>query len=265
MHSLIVRFRCAVLAAVLLAPAGPAAATTFVFPRNGLSSADEAFVLYTDNCGRPHPDPQRVPEVRPVAGGFEVDVYLEDPDPTEICLAAPPPNALRRVPLGRLALGFYSVRMREHVRPFGGTGYTLLSTKFEGLEVRATPNPAVSGTWFDRTRSGTGVMINLVESAGALEPRVFVILNTLGSAGQPLWYWGLGTFADARLEVPLSLGGGGATGAVAVFEYTGCGRATFSVSNLDVQFPAGTSTLQQLTGVVGVAACEPPLHLTERL
>jgi hypothetical protein len=76
---------------------------------------------------------------------------------------------------------------------------------------------------------------------------------------------GLGSFAEARLEVALSLGGGGTTGAVAVFEYTGCGRATFSVSNLDVRFPAGTSTLQQLTGVVGVAACEPPLHLTERV
>jgi hypothetical protein len=247
------------LALVGLLVAGSASAASFVFPRNGLSAVDEAFVLYTDSCGQPDTDPMRAPEIHRDLSQITVDIYLAEPESPVVCIATFAPPVLKRVSLGRLTKGFYSVRMREYVRPFASTVYTLRDESFEGFEVRNTPNPDISGTWYDPTAAGTGLVINLVPSPGLLDPRAFVILATVNAAGQPVWYSGVGVFVDARLEVSLTLGGATAPAGVGVFEYDGCGRAHFRVDNLALRFPAGRASLQQLTQTVGVSACTPPL------
>jgi hypothetical protein len=252
--------RASFVCLLLCLGANAASAATYVFPRNGLSSADEAYVLYTEACGLPDRDATRAPEIRREGQIIRVDLYRVRPQQPDICFSAGPPPTLHPIALGRLPEGFFSVEMREHVRDHDATVYTLLDSNYEGLEVAETPNPAISGGWYDPTRSGTGVFINLVPSPGQFEPLALLVLSTLDAAGTPVWYSGAGTFSNATLDIALTRGGDAATTARAIFRYEGCGQATFRVDGPPLRFPVGETPVTQLTRTLDVAGCSPSTY-----
>jgi hypothetical protein len=237
----------------------------FVFPRNGASPADEIHVLYADNCGRPHPDERRAATV--TRSGFQVvvDIYLAQPE-SPFCLAIASPDTLYPVSIGTLAKGLYSVTRRLHVRPADMDEYSLLSESIDSILIDDTPNPAISGTWFNPDASGTGIVLSLVANpdpntrsdAGLL----FIATQTL--SGEPEWLSGIASFDSGVLTVPMRRAGtpgSAAADATAVFTYLGCGEATLSATAEDLVFPQGEETLMQLSKTDGLAGCNPP---TER-
>ena len=245
-----------ILALLALAAGGGARAYTYVFPRDGLSSADEAFVLFVDSCGDPHLDPSHPPSVRRDGSTIGVDIYVVPS--LEVCFSAGPPPILLPIALGRFPRGGYTVRTREIVS--NENEFRVLHLDWQELRVRDTPNRAVSGTWFDAEHPGAGVVVNLVDTPGEPEPRAFVVVATLDADGRPAWYTGVGSFADARLDVALTLGGDAAPSRRGTFTYDGCGRARFQVDDPTLRFPIGDAPLRQLTAIPGLLPCEPPTY-----
>ncbi len=236
----------------------------FVYPRDGASPLDDIYVLYADSCGRPHPDPTRAADIQIVDGLVNVDIFLVEPE-LPVCIAVFLPDRLVATPIGRLARGTYDVRRRLHVREFGGSGHRLVLESFDSITVGHAPNPAVSGTWFDPLAPGAGVVVNRLptatdEDADADAPTILFLATRLAN-GQAEWLSGLGSFVDGVLSVPLRRSTNAANGsadATAVFRYLGCSQSTLEVSGLDLEFPRGNATLQQLSGTAGVAGCRPP-------
>jgi hypothetical protein len=228
----------------------------FGFPRNGLSSKDEAFVLYADNCGRPHVDPTRAATVLREETGWVVDIYLvavED----EVCLAVLAPDTVLAVSLGNLPKGWHQVQRRLHVRPSGAGPhqYQLLYSNWSGFTVGDTPNPALSGAWYDPAVPGTGLFINLLPTMqGEFDPRVVVYLANLDPTGRPTWSTGIGQFIDGAMRVELREGGVAGGVRTMTFAYQGCGKAQMSFADA----PARVANLSQLTTVNGLDSCNPP-------
>jgi hypothetical protein len=253
---------CAALLLSLLAPLALAQLTeppdhldNFLYPQNGLSSTDEAFVMYADNCGRPHPDTRRPATVSREQDGWVVDIYLVM-DEAEICFAALAPDSLFSISLGNLSKGFQPVRRRLHLRQADGS-YQLVYTSSSSFNVGDTPNPSMSGAWYDPSASGTGLFINMLPvMQGDFEPQVVVYLAVLDPAGDPTWFAGVGKFVDSRLSVNLREGGNNPTTRTLIFDYEGCGRG--HIRYLDL--PGWSANLSQLTTVNGLASCRPPQY-----
>lgn len=231
----------------------------FGYPQNGLSSKDEAFVLYADNCGRPHVDPTRAPTVRREELAWVVDIYLvaiED----EVCLAVLSPDAMLAVSLGNLSKGWHQVERRLHVRPSGAGPHEtrFLYSNWSSFTVGDTPNPALSGAWYDPAQPGTGLFINLLPTQqGELDPRAVIYLANLDASGRPSWSTGIGQFVDASMQVELREGGAGGAVRTMSFAYQGCGRAQMSFADA----PAEVADLAQLTTINGLDSCNPPTLL----
>ncbi len=253
---------CAALVLWLLAPLAmaqlaesPDHLDNFLYPQNGLSSADEAFVMYADNCGRPHPDARRPATVTREQDAWVVDIYLVLDEP-EICFAALAPDSVFPISLGNLSKGYQPVHRRLHLRQADGS-YQLIYTSSASFNVGDTPNPSISGAWYDPATSGTGLFINLLPvMQGNFEPQVVVYLAVLDPAGDPTWFTGVGKFVDAKLFVDLREGGNRPTTRTLTFDYKGCGRGQIGY----VDLPGWAANLSQLTTVNGLAACRPPQH-----
>lgn len=232
----------------------------FVYPRNGAAASDEIFVLYADNCGRPHPEARATDVVRN-GDRIEVDLYLQEPE-SPICPAVFLPDELHRVSLGRLPRGNYQVVRRLHVRAFGGSQYRLELESHDAISIGDAPNPAASGTWYDLQAPGLGMVLNLLPAAsGAERGDALIFLATRRTTGESVWMSGMGHFVDGVLSVPLRRAEtptGVAADATATFTYLGCGAGTLRVSDTSLQFPLGTAALQQLTKSDGLLDCRPP-------
>lgn len=232
----------------------------FVYPRNGAAASDEIFVLYADNCGRPHPE-ARASQVVRSGERIEVDLYLQEPE-FPICPAVFLPDELHPVSIGRFPRGNYSVVRRLHVRGFGGSQYRLVLESFDKLAIGDAPNPAASGTWYDRQAPGLGMVLNLLPPAsGAERGDALIFLATRRTTGESVWMSGIGRFVDGVLSVPLrrpETPTSNTADATATFTYTGCGAGTLRVSDTSLQFPLGTAALQQLTKSDAVPDCRPP-------
>jgi hypothetical protein len=261
MKSRIIR-GCAAILLSLLAPLALAQLTEspdhldkFLYPQNGLSSADEAFVMYADNCGRPHPDARRRATVSREQDAWVVDIYLVMEE-SEVCFAALMPDNLFSISLGNLPKGYQPVRRRLHLRQADGS-YLLVYTSSASFNVGDTPNPSVSGAWYDPSASGTGLFINLLPvMQGDFEPQVVVYLAVVDPAGAPVWFTGVGKFVDAKLFVNLRQGGSNPAMRTLTFDYKGCGRGQMGY----VDTPAWSAALSQLTTVNGLASCRPPQY-----
>lgn len=266
--------RCTPLLSSLLAcgiaqaqSAAPDFLADFVWPRNGASSADDVYALYADNCGRPHPDPQR-PATHALDAAtrtLTVDIYLQEPA-TTICPAVVQFDTLHAVSLGKLARGTYTVVRRLHVRAAAGGEHRLTLETTDGIVVGDTPNPAVSGTWFDPRTAGSGLFVNLMASEDPNVPsgEALIFVLTQRGSGAPVWLGGTGRFVDATLVAGLQPAGatdGTAPAATATFRYLGCGSARLSLEgDTDVLFPSGDAAIMQLTATGGLPGCTPPVQ-----
>jgi hypothetical protein len=227
----------------------------FTYPRNGLSSADEVFVLYGDNCGRPHPDPTRAPTVAREPSGWIVDIYLVDNRSLELCLASLAPDRLFRVSIGALPMGINTVTRRLHVRQPNESTHQLVYTSSTIAEVRSTPNIAMSGAWYNPAASGTGLFVNVLPPMpGMLEPLVLIFLADDDASGRSVWSTGLGQFVNATLRIEMREGGNSGALRTLNFIYQGCGKAKMSFQDA----PNSFTPLAQLTLINGVASCSPP-------
>jgi hypothetical protein len=234
---------------------------SFIYPRNALSSADPIFVLYGDNCGRPHIDPTRASTVTEVthnpvieSSARVVDIYLVS-DPTEICLAVLMPDVLVPIALGSLDKGLHRIERRLHVRAKNETSHQLLESRSGLVAVGDVPHQSLSGAWFDPSAPGAGVFISLVDAAEG-SPGAIVYMSSLDTAGKPVWQVGLGQFDDARLRVDLQTGGASDSAVQRTLEldYQGCGQAQMRF----VDAPTAVTQLRQLTSTYGVETCLPP-------
>jgi hypothetical protein len=256
---------CLSVAAVPLFAQSPDSIEDFVFPRDGASLVDEIYVLYGDNCGRPHPD-TRAPLVTHGVDEIVVEIYLVEPE-SLICPAVVLPDTILAVPLGKLGKGTHSVKRRLMLRARDAQAYRPLDESIDTIVVGDTPNPAASGTWYDSATPGTGITINLLpkpsdDAAGT----AVLFLATFDQGGAPLWLSGVGTFSDARLTLPLRRAGTPGSAppdATAVFQYLGCSRARLSVTGMALGFPIGTVDLKQLTLTAGLSGCTPPATLPQ--
>lgn len=232
----------------------------FVYPRNGAAASDEIFVLYADNCGRPHPEARATGVVRN-GERIEVDLYLQEPE-FPICPAVFLPDELHRVSIGRLPRGNYTVVRRLHVRAFGSSTYRILLESHDAIAIGDAPNPAASGTWYDQQAPGLGMVLNLLPAASSAERGdALMFLATRRTTGESVWMSGMGHFIDGVLSVPLRRAEtptNVAADATATFTYAGCGAGTLRVSDATLQFPLGTAAVRQLTKSEGLADCHPP-------
>ena len=257
-----------VVASVLLALAGlvhaegqaPDYLEHFVWPGNGGSSADEFFVLYADNCGRPHPDTTRAADVARAGNVVTVNLYLVEPE-FPICTAVFRPDDLHPTSIGKLPRGDYTVHRRLHVRPFAGGTHRLELETQQDLHVADAPNAAASGAWYDASQPGTGALLTLLPPTEEVPSRATLFVFTRRTTGEALWLAGAGNFTDAVWTAPLTspdARDAGATAPAATFTYTGCGTARLRVTGPSLQFPASETVLKQLTATAGVAGCKPP-------
>lgn len=259
------RFCLALVAALALA--APAAAVEspdnlnrFVFPGSDLSSRDEVFVLYADNCGRPHPDATRPAEISTQGNLVRVDLFLVEPE-EQFCLAVVLPDRLHTVALGRLPLGDHTVQRRLWVRAFDGVDYRLESDAALTVRVGDGPHASASGLWFSPAMPGNGLVLNLLPAEPGGAAMAVVFLATHDANGQPEWLSGAGEFIDAVLRVPLrraSTPPSAPADGMAEFRYLGCGAAEFSVSGITLAFPSGIESVRQMTSTKGVETCRPP-------
>lgn len=234
---------------------------SFLYPRSALSSADPVFVLYGDNCGRPHIDPTRATTVteldhNPVieASARVVDIYLVS-NPEEICLAVVTPDVLVPIALGSLGKGLHRIERRLHVRSKNETAHQMVESTLGFLTVGDVPHPSLSGAWFDPSAPGTGVFISLVDVAEG-SPGAIVYRTSFDETGRPVWQVGIGQFDDARLRLDLQTGGTSDSAGRRTLEldYLGCGRAQMRFADA----PGAITKLSQLTGTYGVETCLPP-------
>jgi hypothetical protein len=234
---------------------------SFIYPRNALSSADPVFVLYGDNCGRPHIDPTRAATVTEIAhqpaleaSARVVDIYLVW-NPEEICLAVVMPDVLVPIALGSLGKGLHRIERRLHVREKRETTHRLVESHLGVLGVGDVPHQSLSGAWFDPSAPGTGVFISLVDVAEG-SPGAIVHITGLDVAGKPVWQVGMGQFENARLRVDLQTGGTSDSAGRRTLEltYQGCGRAQMRFMDA----PIAVKQLTQLTSTYGVESCMPP-------
>lgn len=237
----------------------------FLFPTNGLSSADVAYVLYGEKCGSPRTDPSQAPQVLREGTRITVDIYLVRPV-DEVCTAVVLPPSLVPVSLGNLARGTWEVRRRLWVRDPEDRAHRPLGESTSLLTVGDAPNPAVSGVWFDAARGGEGLVVSLLPAADGSPAQALLYFAGKDVAGRAQWFTGVGTFVDGVLTVSLSPGGdpGLAPTAQATFRYQGCGRATFRFAPAQPSLGTFETSYQQLTAVKGVPSCTPPRVLGER-
>lgn len=242
---------------------GPDFLDNFVWPGNGAAAADELFVLYADNCGRPHPDRNRPPEVRRTDAGVEVDIFVTPPI-LELCLAVVQPDTLVAYPIGRLPEGSHAITRRVLVSPERDSPQgRLLRESTVGIDIGDVPNAAVSGSWYDPRNSGSGMFLNLIaDPSGAISGDALLYVLTRRSTGEPAWLGGVAAFEDGILTVPLQPPGAAADApavATAEFVYTGCGSGRLQIAgDVSLQFPLGDAELAQLTSTAGVPGCVPP-------
>jgi hypothetical protein len=235
---------------------------SFVYPGNGAAAADEVFVLYADNCGRPHPDANRPAEVRHRTLNVEVDIYLVEPE-APVCLAVAMPDTLVPYSIGRLPKGFHEITRRLHVREHGGTGYRLVRESKSSIDIGDVPNPAVSGSWYDPQSSGSGMFLNLIPGEdGSVTGQALLYVLTRRTTGEAAWLGGVDGFENGVLSVALQAPGaaaGAPAAANALFTYTGCGTGRLEVSgDVSLQFPLGNAQVMQLTSTAGLPGCRPP-------
>jgi hypothetical protein len=236
---------------------GAASAAAYVFPRNGLSAQDEAYALFTETCSEEPADLVREPDVQRTDTGFVVNFYRMRPAQEHFCFTPAPPPSLYPVLLGRLPKGEVVVEMRDHVRNHNSDVYTLIATHREKLKVGNTPNPAVSGSWYDPASSGTGLFISLMPTRRQPDPRAMMVLNTVDQDGNAVWYSGVGTFADGTLTVSMTRGGQTTPSATGVFQYDGCGRGAFELLGQFPRFPVGKTPVLQIARTLDAGGCEP--------
>ena len=256
---------CLSLASAPIFAQSPDSIEDFIFPRDGASLVDEIYVMYGDNCGRPHPD-SRAPVVTHGTDEIVVEIFLVEPE-SNVCPAVILPDTILAVPLGKLGKGTHSVKRRLMLRARDAQAYRPIDESIDAITVGDTPNPAASGTWYDSATPGTGITINLMPKASDEAPGTAVLfLATFEPGGAPTWLSGVGTFSDARLTVPLRRAGTPGSAppdATATFQYLGCGRARLSVSGMSLGFPIGTVNLMQLTLTSGLSGCTPPTRLPQ--
>lgn len=247
-----------------------------IHPANGGSTADTFYALFPVNCGIPmlHPDRPpvvtRTPPGDGVTGAVEqvfIEYFVVDPGDV-VCPAVMLPDTLIPIEIGHLLEGETSIMQTFTLVDTAGepSGHPVGVSWLHWALVRDTPNPAVSGTWFDPTAPGVGVSLSLAPDPGQDKPTAVLFLATLSPEGEPLWLTGSGKFEDATLQVALTRSSAGAQGdaidttpaGTATFEYLGCDEARLSVQGIDVLFPTGDATLQQLTHTFGLPSCQPP-------
>ncbi|MBB5208162.1 hypothetical protein [Chiayiivirga flava] len=249
-------------AAAIDVPLAPA-----LHPAVPASTADMFYALFATNCGKPRLDPANPPVVTrgaPAEGSQGVVetitvAYSLLPPESDVCPAVLQPDALTAIELGHLQRGTTLV-----LQTFDLVGEDDLAY-VDWAVVGHTPDPAVSGTWFDPDAPGTGVSLSLAPDAGHAEPTAVLFLATLSPDGAPLWLTGAGKFEDAVLTVPLTRSSAAGSAPVqttaagtARFEYLGCGDAVLSVDGVEVRFPDGDAALRQLTTTFGLDDCKPP-------
>lgn len=237
----------------------PDGVENFVFPANGLSSADAAYVLYGEKCGSPRTDPQQSPQVLREGNRITVDIYLLRPV-DEVCTAVVLPPTLVPVALGPLARGTWDIRRRLWVRDPDDRAHRPLHDSASLLTVGDVPNPAVSGVWFDAGRNGEGLVVTLLPAAAGNAPQGLLYFAAKDNGGRAQWFTGVGSFVDGVLTVALAPGGdpGLAPTAQATFRYEGCGRASFRFAPAQPTLSTFEASYRQLTAVQGLPSCVPP-------
>jgi hypothetical protein len=237
----------------------PDGVENFLFPANGLSSADAAHVLYGEKCGSPRTDPQQAPQVIRDGNRITVDIFLVRPV-DEVCTAVVLPPTLVPVALGPLAKGTWDVRRRLWVRDPDDRVHRPLHDAASLISVGDVPNPAVSGVWFDAARGGEGLVVTLLPASEGNAPQGLLYFAAKDVAGRAQWFTGVGSFVDGVLTVALSPGGdpGLAPSAQATFRYQGCGRASFRFAPAQPSLSTFEASYRQLTAVQGLPSCVPP-------
>lgn len=247
-----------------------------IHPANGGSTQDTFYALLPSNCGLPtmHPDfPPVVTRSAPTEGtvgvveGIDIEYFLVGPGDV-VCPAVVTPDTLIPIEIGHLSKGTTMVMQRFTLVDEDGDpiGSPLQQSWVHFATVGDTPNPAISGTWFDPSAPGVGVSLSLAPDPGHEEPTAVLFLATLTDEGEPLWLTGSGKFVDATLEVALTRSSDDdrdgtvetAPAGTATFEYLGCDSAQLSIDGVEVRFPADDDALRQLTHTFGLPGCRPP-------
>jgi hypothetical protein len=157
------------------------------------------------------------------------------------------------------------------VYPNGSTGYSLFAN-FNYVQLTSivscddavgSANSPLSGSWFDPTHDGEGIILEVLENGTAV-----VQWFTYDSEGNQMWIQGTGTFDGNKLTVEnLYTTQGTQWGALfdpaaivqtpwgsLTMEFTGCGVATV-MYNSTAGFGAGTLNMQRVTNLMGIP-CE---------
>jgi len=219
-----------------------------------ISTLDEVYVAYLPICGKPTVDPNTPVRQFMENGALVVELTLL-PFRDGICFSAPVPTYRQLFSIGTLPKGTQNIQRRLMLRGDDGS-VSLLYESAHHLYVGNTPNPALSGAWYDASNPGTGLFVSLlprIDGDTNQEPLVVIYWAAEDENRQPVWYTGTGRFVDGRLDIDLTKGGAQPAVKPMRFYYQGCGKAHW----VDPRFPTFFTELTQLTEVSGVDTCHP--------
>lgn len=229
-----------------------------LFPASGtaVGENDVVYVYYAQQiCGMPALEVQTPAREFDENGVRVVELVVDLVGPICLPLQILPPPTFHLYPLAPLGKGRHTIERRIFQRSSTGD-LQFLHSSYASVVVGDTPNPALSGAWFDANNPGTGLFVSLLpqtDGAPNQEPLVVVYWAAEDENRQPTWYVGTGRFVDGQLDIELTKGGAQPAVQPMRFSYRGCGKAHW----VDPRFPTFFTELTQLAEVSGVETCHP--------